>query len=486
MSEVIASPGRCLSRQETIRDFFDVIARERHEWIRKNAYFYEADRAYMRFIIPEGKSICEVGCGNGQLLAALRPSRGLGIDLSPGMVEVARRDHPNLEFLCGNIEDPDFCAKITGKFDYVVLSDTVGYLDDCQAVFTGLRRLVGPHGRLVVAYYGRWWQPLLTVAEKLRMKMPHLLQNWLTTNDLKNLFELTDIDMCRRDWRQLVPLRLFGIGPLVNRTIAPLPLIRRLCVRNYLVGRVLPARARPARDFSATIVIPCRNERGNIESAVRRMPRFTSDMEIIFVEGHSSDGTYEECHRVRNAYPAWDIKVLRQSARGKGDAVRTGFAAARGEILIILDADLTIPPEALPKFYEALISSRGEFVNGTRLVYAMEKGAMRPLNFVANRSFAAIFNYLLNAALTDTLCGTKALWREDYEKIAESRGYFGNFDPFGDFDLLFGAAKQSLRIVEIPVRYESRTYGETQISRFTDGWLLARMVALAWRKLKAL
>ena len=149
-------------------------------------------------------------------------------------------------------------------------------------------------------------------------------------------------------------------------------------------------------------MIPCRNEFGNIEAAIRRMPRFAPDMELIydFVEGHSSDGTYEECLRVRDAYPAWDIKVLRQTARGKGDAVRIGFAAARGEILMILDADLSIAPEMLPKFYEALILDRSEFVNGTRLVYAMEKGAMRPLNFIANRGFALIFNYLLNVRLS--------------------------------------------------------------------------------------
>ena len=381
MSDASSRVDHLPPRQETIRQFFDGLAGKRHEWIEKNAYFYEADRAYMRFLIPEGMSVLEVGCGNGQLLAALRPSRGIGIDLSPAMIELARRNHPDLAFICGNIEDAEFCATIPGKFDFVVLSDTVGYLDDCQAVFANLRALLARHGRLVVAYYGRWWQPLLTIAEKLRLKMPHLPQNWLTTDDLKNLFELSDLEMCRREWRQLVPRRLFGIGPFVNRYLAPLPGIRRLSLRNYLVGRALPERRRPARAVSATVVIPCRNEFGNIEAAIRRMPRFAPDMELIFVEGHSSDGTYEECLRVRDAYPAWDIKVLRQTARGKGDAVRIGFAAARGEILMILDADLSIAPEMLPKFYEALILDRSEFVNGTRLVYAMEKGAMRPLEF---------------------------------------------------------------------------------------------------------
>ncbi len=232
--------------------------------------------------------------------------------------------------------------------------------------------------------------------------------------------------------------------------------------------------------------MPCRNERGNIEAVVRRIPRFAPDMEIVFVEGHSADGTFEECARVRDAHPEWDIKVLQQTGKGKGDAVRLGFAAARGDILMILDADLTVAPEALPKFYDVLVRRKGEFVNGTRLVYPMEKGAMRALNFLANRGFARILGYLINQRFTDALCGTKALWRRDYEKIAAGRGHFGEFDPFGDFDLIFGAARLSLKIVEVPVRYARRSYGTTQISRFADGWLLMRMVAFAWMKLKAL
>jgi len=234
-----------------------------------------------------------------------------------------------------------------------------------------------------------------------------------------------------------------------------------------------------------TVVIPSRNERGNIENAVRRLPRFAPEMEIIFVEGHSSDGTFEECERVRAAWPDRDIKVLRQDGRGKADAVRKGFAAARGEILMIFDADLTTPPESLPKFYEVLATGKGEFVNGTRLIYPMEPGAMRALNFFANRTFAVILSFLLNQTFTDTLCGTKALRRRDYERIVAQRAYFGDFDPFGDFDLIFGASKLNLKMVEVPVRYAGRAYGETQISRFAHGWLLARMVAFAWRKLKA-
>jgi glycosyltransferase involved in cell wall biosynthesis len=325
----------------------------------------------------------------------------------------------------------------------------------------------------------------LKLAELLKLKSRQSEVNYIATADFLNVMDLADFEVINREQRQLLPLRLFGIGPLINKYIAPLPGVRSLCLRTYLVGR--PLKSFPDRKLSASILIPCRNERGNVENAIKRMPRFGSAQEILFVEGNSSDGTFEECERVRDAYKGvWDITVLKQDGKGKGDAVRKGFAAAKHDVLMILDADLTMPPEALPKYHAVIESGKADFVNGTRLVYPMEHEAMRPLNFIANRIFAYLFSYLVNTRLTDTLCGTKVLLRKDYEVLARERDYFGNFDPFGDFDLIFGAAKQNLKIVETPIQYKARTFGETQISRFRDGWLLLRMVWFAYRKLKAI
>jgi glycosyltransferase involved in cell wall biosynthesis len=275
---------------------------------------------------------------------------------------------------------------------------------------------------------------------------------------------------------------LFGLGTLLNRFVGTLPLIRRLSLRNYLVAR--PLRNAALNDPSVTVLVPCRNEQGNIENAVKRLPRFCRDIEILYVEGHSSDGTLEEIHRVIALYPDLDIKVLVQDGKGKGDAVRKGFANARGDILMILDADLTVPPEDLAKFYDAIAKGKGEFINGSRLVYPMQDQAMRFLNFLANRTFSWLFTWLLNQRYTDTLCGTKVLSRKNYEILYANRSYFGDFDPFGDFDLIFGATKLNLKVVEIPIRYAAREYGETQISRFRHGWLLLKMVVFAYRKLK--
>jgi hypothetical protein len=370
-------------------------------------------------------------------------------------------------------------ASLEGPFDVIVLSDTIGSMEDCQATLESLHGLCTPDTRIVIAYYSRLWEPLLRAGEVLGQKMPIMQQNWLSTEDITALMRLADFEVIKREWRQLVPKWFFGLGSFVNSYIAPWPVI----LRNYVVAR--SRRALVPEKLSTTVLVPCRNERGNIEAAVTRLPRFCEDIEILFVEGHSKDGTLEEIRRVIAAYPQYDIKVMVQPGKGKGDAVRAGFAAARGDVLMILDADLTTPPEWMPKFYHAIASGKGEFANGSRLVYPMQDEAMQFLNHIANRVFSWLFTWLLNQRFTDTLCGTKVLKRTHYQHIAANRVYFGDFDPFGDFDLIFGAAKLNLKVVEIPVAYASRTYGSTQISRFRHGWLLLRMVVFAFRKLKA-
>lgn len=472
------------ARKQAIRDLSDHLAPGRKRWRDRNRYFHQDDLNYMRFLIPEGARVLDLGCGTGDLLAALKPAYGIGVDISEKMIGHASETFPELDFRVGDIEDAAFLDTITGKFDYIVISDTVGSLEDCQASFESLHRFCERHTRLVVVYYSHFWEPVLRLAESLHLKMPQMPQNFLPSNDLAHLLELSDFDVVKRDWRQLIPRSLFGIGRLINRFVGTIPGIRRLCLRNYVIARSLRRFDDGLR--SCSIVIPCRNEKGNVESAVKRMPAFSEDQEIIFVEGHSSDGTFEEAKRMIEAYPDRDIKVFRQDGKGKGDAVLQAFDSARGDVLMILDADLTMPPEQLSKYWRAITEGKGEFINGSRLVYPMEREAMRLLNLIANHLFSQIFSWLLNQRITDTLCGTKVIRRSDYETLKRNRAYFGDFDPFGDFDLIFGASKMNLKIVDIPIRYASRTYGETQISRFRHGLLLLRMVMFAYRKLKAI
>lgn len=473
-------------RKDELRAHFDRLASRRSRWVRRNRYFYADERKYLRFVIPTGSRVLELGCGDGRLLAELEPSHGVGIDISAGMVATARAAHPDLTFVHGDIEDPSVLEQVGGSFDYLVLSDTIGYLEDVQGTLARLHQLCSPQTRLVVTYFSQGWRPVLWLGERLGLKMPSPRSgtNWLSTDDIAAMLDLAGFETVKREWRMLVPKRLLGVGSLVNRVIGTLPVIRRLSLRNYVVAR--SREVERSSEPSCTVVIPCRNEAGNIEPAIRRLPRFCDDLEVLYIEGNSSDDTVDEIQRVMREYShEWDITFLQQDGKGKGDAVWKAFDHARGEVLMILDADLTVPPEDLPKFYEAIASGRGEFVNGTRLVYPLEDDAMRRLNFVANHLFARVFSWLLNQRFTDTLCGTKVITRADYEDLKRGRDYFGEFDPFGDFDLIFGASKLNLKIVEVPIRYDARSYGEPQISRFRDGWQLLKMVTFAWRKLKA-
>lgn len=470
-------------RKASVREHADRMADHRSVWRRRNKSFYEDELNYLRFLIPPGNRILELGCGTGDTLAALEPSRGVGIDLSSKAIELAKRSFPNLELLVGDIEKPETYSNVVGPFDFILLSDTIGDLEDVEATLALLHTAMHGGTRVVVVYHSPLWAPVLKFGEAVGLKMPSLAKNWLWADDIGNFLELANFQVVRTEWRNLLPRRLFGLGTIINRYIATLPGVRRLCLRNYVVARSL-LKARPSL-VSASVIIPARNERDNIENAILRMPRFCDKLEIIFVEGHSKDGTLDEMHRVQRDYPEWDIKVLIQDGKGKADAVYKGFDLASGDVLMILDADLTVPPEALPKFWNAIASGKGEYIQGSRLIYPIESGAMKFLNLLANHLFSIIFTWLLNQRFTDTLCGTKVISRKHYEILKRNRSYFGDFDPFGDFDLIFGAVKQNLKVVEIPIRYANRVYGETQISRFRHGLALLRMTLFAFRKLKA-
>jgi SAM-dependent methyltransferase len=477
---------RHLDHVAAIQEWARTKAGRQSRWSLPNDFFRRSSEDYLKFLVPENQRILSLGCGAGDTMARLNPAFGLGIDLDASALQIAQTKYPRLQFMEGDMEDAGLIEQIAQNlpFDVVLLDGSLGYLDDIQTFLTRLQAVCNEDTRVVSVYYGYLWEPVLRLAEKLQLREPSLNTTWLRMSDVENFMTLGGFETIKKEWRVLLPFRMFGLGNLVNRYVAPLPWIRRLALSHYLVARKKPKYS--LQEQSVSVVIPCRNEWGNIEPAIQRLPKLGSSTEIIFVEGHSTDGTWEEVKRVQKIYPGLDISILQQTGEGKGDAVRAGFDLAKGDILMILDADLTVPPEDLEKFVEIICSGKGEYVNGSRLIYGMEDQAMRFLNFLANHFFALVFTFLINQRLTDTLCGTKVLTRKNYQRIKAGRTYFGTFDPFGDFDLIFGASKLNLKFAEVPVRYASRRYGSTQISRFRHGLLLLRMVVFAYRKLKAI
>ena len=450
----------------------------------RNSTYYTDLRRLHRQLVAPGLRVLQIGCGLGDLLADLEPGCGVGMEADPRLAAAAQARHNRLRIVCGAPED--ISPALLGEpepFDVIVLSNSLNTLADVQAVLERLAACCHSRTRLVISFHNWLWQPLLKAAETLGQRRPQPPESWLTPGDVTNLLDLAGWEVLKSGQRCLLPRRIPLLTPLANRWLSQLPLLERLGLTHWLVARPQTL-AKPALP-SVSVVIPARNEAGNIAAALARLPVLGRSTEVLFVEGHSSDDTWETIQRVCADYRGpLTLRALRQSGRGKADAVWLGFEQASGEVLVILDADLTVRPEDLPRFIAALAEGRGEFVNGCRLVYPRSRAAMPPLNTAANRFFAAVFAWLLRQRIKDTLCGTKVIWKADYERLKAGRAFFGDFDPFGDFDLLFGASKLNLKIVEVPVRYQERSYGSSNIAHLKEGLILARLCLVAATKLR--
>src|SRR3989338_4774357 len=457
--------------------FFDSKAKFRDKWIKRNKYYNNEIIKFMKFHIPKDSRVLEIGCSTGHLLNALSPN-GVGIDFSKEMIRIAQKKYPHLKFIKADAAN----YQLKEKFDYIILSDTIGYFEDIQVVFKNIRQNCTNNTRIIINSFNYLWEPLFRFMEFIGLKMKQPFSSWLSSQDIRNLLKLEDFDIIKSGEKVLFPKYIPLISGIFNRFLANLPLIRKLCIVQYIIAR--PINIEPKTEKSVSIVIAARNEEGNIEKIIKTLHSLGKKNEIIFIEGGSSDNTWNEIIRVAGKYKKKDIKYAKQDGTGKGDAVRKGFEMASSDILMIYDADMTVPANDLIKFYEAIASNKGEFINGSRLVYPMEKQAMRTLNLFGNKMFGLLFSWMLNQKLKDTLCGTKVISKKNYDILKKNRKYFGDFDPFGDFDLIFGASKMDLKIAEIPIRYKERTYGDTNIRRFAHGLLLIKMCLFAMKKIK--
>jgi hypothetical protein len=389
-------------------------------------------------------------------------------------------DAPSKESIGRNEAFPDLTNENISR-TAVLVNGAFNHEFDIQGLLMQLKSKLSRTSRVIVVLYNPYLRWLYTLANRLGIRKGDLPSTFLTRVDLQNIAKIAGYEIVRQRLAVYCPWKLFGLGDAINRIMPLVPLARRFSLTSIVVLRPLFHQPR----LGVSCVIPARNERGNIENALKRFPDLGCDTEIIFVEGHSSDGTWEEIQRVAQVYgKRFRIKAVQQTGKGKADAVRLGFATATEPLLVILDADLTMPPEMLGRFYDAYCQGYGDFINGSRLVYPMEGSAMQFLNRLGNVFFAKFLSLILDVPIGDSLCGTKLLARHDYQRIVAWRQDFGDFDPFGDFELLFPASILGLGMVDIPVRYLARTYGETNIHRFRHGLLLLKMSGIGLIRLK--
>lgn len=464
-----------------MKEYFDKAADNWRSYRKARSYYWDSITRYCNYYIHPTNSVLEIGCGSGELIGKVNGARKVGIDFCEKLISQAREYQENVDFYVMDAEN----INLDEKFDVIIVSNLVGFLNDVELVFNQIRKVCHAQTRIIITSYSRFWEPAIRFAEFIGIKRKTPEQNWLSKDDITNLLYLAGFEVYRCNSDMIFPFYIPILSTFFNRILSHLPIFDWFALNNYHFARLQPQEDNWNTKYSVSVVIPARNESGNIRAAVERIPDMGNHTEIIFVEGKSTDDTWDEIQRVADEYRGKrDIKIMQQPGKGKGDAVRKGYAEATGDILMILDADLTVSPEDLPKFYKAIATGKGEFINGVRLVYPMENGAMRLLNTIGNHFFSSLFSWILEAPIKDTLCGTKVMFSSDWQKLTEGRKFFGDFDPFGDFDMLFGAYKLNLKIIDLPIRYKERKYGSTNISRFSHGFLLLKMSIFAATKIR--
>lgn len=467
------------NKATSIEKFFDNLAPERDYWIAKNKYYYSQLFNLHKWLVEKGSIVLDIGCGTGDLLSSVLPKNGVGIDASFEMVKRATKKYPHYKF---QVMDAHH-LELKEQFDYILLSNLVGYLDDIWQVLRNLRKVSHERTRIIITNYNYLWQPLMAFSEKLHLKMPDRIQNWLPQQFIEHFLYLCGFEVVKKGKYLHIPIDIPYFSNPLNKIFSNLPLIDRFGLIEYIVARPSTLPDYHMKDTTVSVIVPTYKEAGNIKTIVERMPHVGTKTELIFVDLPGGDGTKEAIQKAIKDYKGrLSITYVQQEKKtGKIGALRLGVKNSQGQIIIIYDADVTIPPEDIEKIYLALLERKGEFINGTRLVYPTEKGAMRFLNHLGNTLFANLFTWGLGQHFTDTLCGTKGFWREDFYHFEDIKTKYDNLDRYGDLYLLLSAYRKNLKIAEVPLRYKIRRYGDTKMDRFKNGFqFLLMFIYFLW------
>lgn len=448
-----------IPNKEEVRNHFEAIAVEYDYWKKRNNYYYSLLKGFFKKHIPAGSSVVEFGCATGDILASCQPKRGLGIDLSEAFVELARKKHPQYQFIAADAE------KFSGeeKFDFCIMSDLLDHVSDIPAVIERAHEILKPGGKLIISTINPLWNPVFGVLERLHMKMPEGPHCFIPNRFIEFFCQMNGFKTTKGALI-FIPVRIPLISPLLNKIMPRVPVILETCWVQTLVAQKLQG---PQKKTSCTILITVYNEEKNIEACIRRIPALNREYEILVVNDGSTDATASIVDKLQREFK--DLRMISfEQNKGKAIAVEKGIEEARKDAVVILDADMAVAPEEIPLFLEPLDTNVADFVNGTRLVYDMEKKAMAQIRRIANYTLALMFSAVIKCRITDTLCGTKAFLKKNFMgiKISEER--------WGDLVLLCAASSKGLRIAEIPISYHTRIAGESKMRFFSDGALFMR------------
>ena len=458
--------------RENIKAYFDRIAPVWEYWHKRNHFYHETMRQIVQGMVPPRMTVLELGSGTGDLLVALEPTHGVGLNLGQALTERARQKYPHLEFHTVEVDE----VKAPDNFwpHYVVMTNMLDYVYDVWNQLENLKHLVSDGTLLVITTNNPLWAPLLRLASKIGLRLPDSPRNFITNKDIRSVLELQDFDVVEEGLALPVPKRIPIVGDILNAVLPELPVLQFTSSIQYIAARLHVSRS----PLSCSVIIPCHNEEDNVTECVRRVPNMGSSTEIVVVDDGSTDRTRKRVQEIMCTDSRVRLIAFDRN-QGKANAVRAGFQAAHGHVLMILDADMAVMPEDLPKFLKPLQSGRADFVNGTRLVYPMQGQAMRIANFLGNKAFCYLASWIIRQRVSDTLCGTKALFKRDYMRMP-----LGGKERWGDFDLLFGGARLRLRILEIPVHYQERRAGVSKMRAMREGWRFLRACWQGWRMLR--
>lgn len=458
--------------KEQIRSYFKQIAPQWDYWRNKNRFYHQSMRDLVRGMVPPNADVLEFGSGSGDLLADLEPRRGVGLNLAQELTDQAKRKHPNLQFFTVDVDQTACPPKFSPNV--IVMTNMLDYVHDVWDQMESMAGLISEETLLVITTNNPLWSPILRTASRLKLRVPDSPRNFITNKDICGVLRLHGFDIVEEGLAVAVPKKIPVISGMANALLPELPVLRFSSSIQYVAARPHT----PRQPLSCSVIVPCHNEAGNIAECIRRVPRMGCSTEIVVVDDGSTDDTAQRVAEVMRTDPRVRLIVFDKN-QGKANAVRAGFDAAKGDIVMILDADMAVMPEDLPKFIRPLQQGTADFVNGTRLIYPMQGEAMRTINYLGNKAFCYLASWVMRQRVSDALCGTKALFKRDYERMP-----LGGRERWGDFDFLFGAARLRLRVLEVPVHYQERRAGHSKMRVLRDGWLFLKACMHGWRMLR--